>query len=1722
MNTTTRPYPAARARRLFVALAVALSALALVLPAPLTAHAEGSKELVAHGGYRPYTERYNASTAGESRLTELYAYVKEGETVSFGTSIKDAVARFTNEKMGTSLSDAELAALNQCDIVVCDPAWVQQQQADPGTGNAHAYPYFQGARDARVTTYDVSADATADNGAPGYIGSVAREAGGASGPDGNGYAPLTFTAQKSGVYLFKFYSQALSNRNPQPYPVTDDRAFTSAAQAGGSVAAWDITVSNGDGVQNGRVFTKKLFLNMGNNFDRASILKSHMFAVTDDNYHYEIDFNGMDPFGFVFFANNRGLLDGSLDDRASTHSLYHSVRSQNNALSDLAEHGVILNNAPTNELDRTYKLFFNNPADPEVLAALDIATPDGENAISNFTFDGNPTPTPAAPELKANEGFVGEGGTFSFDVGDVAATSYEITLNFGNGNTVTLSNSLVKNGTNTIAWDGLDANGVKVPAGTYDLNNVAVKLKGGEAHFPLLDVENNYDGVKIHRLEADGMPVDSTVYYNNSSSNAGDVTPPWSMANWAVADTQDHSVTGVDTSSQGAMAYQNRAGDQTALDIWAYHDTPIALRSFQFKLMDVPTRLAVHKTWDHGANHADPLPSSVDVELLADGAVIDTQTLTAPAPGSTDGGFYAWTDLDPNKAYTVREVNVPEGYQPSEAIIGDNDEGWSIELTNAFTGNVTSIAVEKQWNGTQPPAELPISIVGRDATDAEQYRKDLVLNDGNGWKASVDGLTADQQALWFSVEEKLPDGYRQIGNANKLTPNGDGTSALSFTITNQKVVDLTVTKAWDDDGNSKGIRPTTVEMQLLKDGRPFGDPVTLSEESAWSYTWKDLVDDGSYAAFKVYESSDLGEYASSADSPENAAGFADGAATVTNALPPTTSFTAMKRWAGAPLGSTPEDIDVQLYQNNAPYGDPVPLSGTGGWQHTWFGLPTTDAGGNPAFYHALETDVPPDYEANIGNTGNTAIITNTYTGGVASIVVQKEWTGAQTPASIDVRVTGTNAAGQQQYDSGAVTLTAEGGWRAELPIAVGMRTLTFDVSEVVPEGYRQVDSTSSLSEDGKTLTFTLTNEKLMDLKATKAWVDGGDASGQRPASVQMQLLKDGAPFGDPVTVSPDTNWSHAWNGLPDDGSVYTVYETTDLPGYTSDASSAGSAVGFENGEAVITNALIPTTSFTVAKEWVNDSDTPLPGSVDVQLYQNGEPYGSAVTLTEAGGWRHTWPDLPSQGMTYTVDEATTVPLYTSTTMTDENGATITNTYTGGVAHVLVKKDWLGGQAPASLDVRVTGMNADGEQKYDSGTVTLSPDNGWSADLPIDVGMRNLSFELSEVLPDGYRQIGTSTALSDDGTVLTFSLQNQKVTSLTATKAWEDNDNSRGSRPSSVSFQLLKDGAPYGPHVIVDASGAWSHTWTDLPDDGSAYTVYEPDALPKYDSDAPSIDGAIGFPGGSATITNRIVVPTTSFSVEKTWVNDSDTPLPGSVDVQLYQNGRAWGDPVTLTEADGWRHTWTDLPDDDTTYTAEEVAVPPGYASSVATEDDVSTITNTYTGGVAHIVVKKAWTGTATLLPESLDVRVTGTDKDGQQRYDSGTVTLTAEGGWQTDLPIDVGMRNLAFAADETVPEGFELVSTESTLSEDGTTLTIALTNEADEPPTPPTPGPPTTPGTPQTPGTPGTPGTPASVGSPTVATGDVLGGALTALVALAAAAAGTLAVTVLRRKARRE
>ena len=59
--------------------------------------------------------------------------------------------------------------------------------------------------------------------------------------------------------------------------------------------------------------------------------------------------------------------------------------------------------------------------------------------------------------------------------------------------------------------------------------------------------------------------------------------------------------------------------------------------------------------------------------------------------------------------------------------------------------------------------------------------------------------------------------------------------------------------------------------------------------------------------------------------------------------------------------------------------------------------------------------------------------------------------------------------------------------------------------------------------------------------------------------------------------------------------------------------------------------------FTVNKTWKNDTPAQRGEYLDVQLYQDGEPYGDPVRLTEAENWTYTWRNLPG-GHTYTVDE----------------------------------------------------------------------------------------------------------------------------------------------------------------------------------------------------------------------------------------------------------------------------------------------------------------------------------------------------------------------------------------------------------------------------------------------------------------------------------------------------
>ena len=55
------------------------------------------------------------------------------------------------------------------------------------------------------------------------------------------------------------------------------------------------------------------------------------------------------------------------------------------------------------------------------------------------------------------------------------------------------------------------------------------------------------------------------------------------------------------------------------------------------------------------------------------------------------------------------------------------------------------------------------------------------------------------------------------------------------------ITKLTVNKIWSDEDDKDQIRPDSVKVQLCKeDGTPIGDPVALSADNEWTYTFEDL------------------------------------------------------------------------------------------------------------------------------------------------------------------------------------------------------------------------------------------------------------------------------------------------------------------------------------------------------------------------------------------------------------------------------------------------------------------------------------------------------------------------------------------------------------------------------------------------------------------------------------------------------------------------------------------------------------------------------------------------------------------------------------------------------------------------------------------------------------------------------------------------------------------
>ena len=80
------------------------------------------------------------------------------------------------------------------------------------------------------------------------------------------------------------------------------------------------------------------------------------------------------------------------------------------------------------------------------------------------------------------------------------------------------------------------------------------------------------------------------------------------------------------------------------------------------------------------------------------------------------------------------------------------------------------------------------------------------------------------------------------------------------------------------------------------------------------------------------------------------------------------------------------------------------------------------------------------------------------------------------------------------------------------------------------------------------------------------------------------------------------------------------------------------------------------------------------------------------------------------------------------------------------------------------------------------------------------------------------------------------------------------------------------------------------------------------------------------------------------TVKKVWNTDKSTAIPKSVTVQLLRDD-AVVETATLSEANNWQITYSDLPESDA-YSIKEVNVPKGFTATYAKKGDMFTVTNT--------------------------------------------------------------------------------------------------------------------------------------------------------------------------------
>ncbi len=641
------------------------------------------------------------------------------------------------------------------------------------------------------------------------------------------------------------------------------------------------------------------------------------------------------------------------------------------------------------------------------------------------------------------------------------------------------------------------------------------------------------------------------------------------------------------------------------------------------------------------------------------------------------------TDEDGNTQYRVTET-LPAGYMQTESSVGDEYGYPEYSFTNIKTVNLT---VNKRWNTTDhytlPADGIKVGIFRTTAdsipesghvpvTDSDGDPVTAVLK-ASGWTGTFKDLPKyDEQGnpYIYYARELDSDGnpYEQNDRTDELliyhTDNGAaGENSFTTSVRNVELIDISGAKTWLDGSGIYGSRPDSLSLTLQRN-ITGGEKETVdmtpewnipSGSDRWTYVYSDLPyadPQGNVYTYTVTETvpeaeGTAGEEGDRYQSSQN--GY-----DLTNTLTGTTGLTGVKTWIDDGEDVRPDSITLTLYRQAGAAGEKEAVAGAepewskdgSEWTYVYEDLPKYDGNGVKYIY-TVEENVPGDYAITAADGKD---IVNTQ---LTDVSVSKIWgtaDGAQIPEYVTVALyrakdqDGGHMSPVLDGDGNQITmdLTADTGWQGTFRDLLKYDPDTgeryyYGIAEVYVSGGN--GETGSLGDyivkynGDEANGFVITNITPIEISGTKTWIDGSNASGTRPESIELTLYRSVAGEAEEtvdaeaVWTKDGDVWTYVYSDLPmtdDEGNIYTYRVEESQPEAVNGENDIYQMT--QNGYD-LTNTLTGTTRIRGTKVWRDNGWTDR-GEIVLTLYANGQKYAEDTFRGIGNVWEYSFDDLP--------------------------------------------------------------------------------------------------------------------------------------------------------------------------------------------------------------------------------------------------------------------------------------------------------------------------------------------------------------------------------------------------------------------------------------------------------------------------------------------------------------